>query len=363
MQFRIGMFVIVAGLVLTMMIIWFGESPALFRDHVYVKAHYVEAPGVNEGVPVRKSGIRIGEVTAVDFDDRPDQPEGVIVTLAIERRYKVREGAVPRLSRSMIGDVAIDMLPGTGKELLAGGSTPGNAPIIEGAVAADPSRALAAATDAFEKVGVTLKTIDEAFSDLKKVANQADGLDKFLDTWTGTGLRVRAAADGIDRVIKANEMDVQPAIANLRKVSEKLDKTLDAETQASLKTGLNQFSQAASRLDKSLAEAAPFFKDLGAPVTTKPETDFGQTVRRLNLIAADVNLLTQTLRGADGKLNSGGSLQKLLLKTEAYDNLNRMALSAQEVFAGFKPVVGYMRIFSEKISHEPSVLMRGALQR
>lgn len=363
MQFRIGMFVIVAGLVLTMMIIWFGESPALFRDHVYIKAHYTEAPGVNEGVPVRKSGIRIGEVTAVEFDERPEQPDGVIVTIAIERRYKVRSGSVPRISRSMIGDVAIDMTPGAGKDLLAGSVNPANAPIIEGAVAPDPSKALAAASDAFEKVGGTLKNIDEAFVSLKQVANKANGLDDFLATWTTTGQRVRAAADGIDRVIKANELEVQPAIANLRTVTEKLDKTLDAETQASLKAGLNQFSQAASRLDKSLAEAAPFFKDLGAPVTTKPETDFGQTVRRLNLITADVNLLTQSLRGADGKLNANGSIQKLLLKTEAYDNLNRMAISAQEVFAGFKPVVGYMRIFSEKISHEPSLLMRGALQR
>ena len=33
MQFRIGMFVIVAGLVLTMLVVWFGESPQLFRDH------------------------------------------------------------------------------------------------------------------------------------------------------------------------------------------------------------------------------------------------------------------------------------------------------------------------------------------
>ncbi len=60
MQFRIGMFVIVAGLVLTMMIIWFGESPSILRDQVYLTVHYSEAPGVLEGVPVRKSGIRIG---------------------------------------------------------------------------------------------------------------------------------------------------------------------------------------------------------------------------------------------------------------------------------------------------------------
>src|SRR5205814_8150329 len=75
MQFRIGMFVIVAGLVLTMMIVWFGESPSLLCDQVYLKVRYTEAPGVLEGVQVRKSGIRIGEVMAIAFDERPNQPD------------------------------------------------------------------------------------------------------------------------------------------------------------------------------------------------------------------------------------------------------------------------------------------------
>src|SRR6516165_6301879 len=124
MQFRIGMFVIVAGLVLTMMIVWFGESPALLRDQVYLKAHFAEAPSVLEGVPVRKSGIRIGEVIAIAFDERSGAPDGVIVTLALERRYKLREGTRPRLDRSLIGDVAVDMQPGTGPDLLPTGNTP-----------------------------------------------------------------------------------------------------------------------------------------------------------------------------------------------------------------------------------------------
>ena len=115
MQFRIGMFVIVAGLVLTMLIVWFGESPALLRDQVYLKAHYSEAPGVLEGVAVRKSGIRIGEVVAIEFDERPNHPDGVIVTMAIEPKYSIREGSVPRLSRTLIGDVTIDLQPGTGQ--------------------------------------------------------------------------------------------------------------------------------------------------------------------------------------------------------------------------------------------------------
>lgn len=112
------MFVIVAGLVLTMMIVWFGESPAVFRDQVYLKVHYSEAPGVVEGVPVRKSGIRIGEVFSTEFDERPNEPDGVIVTLALERRYPLRTGSVPRLNRSLIGDVTVDMMPGSGPSTL-----------------------------------------------------------------------------------------------------------------------------------------------------------------------------------------------------------------------------------------------------
>src|SRR3954452_835091 len=146
MQFRIGMFVIVAGLVLTMLIVWFGESPLILRDHTYLTVHYREAPGVAEGTPVRKSGIRIGEVSSIEFDDRPNQPDGVLVTLSLDRKYKLKAGSVPRLSRSLIGDVTIDMLPGSGPALIPTSETASHATIIEGAVAADPSKALEAAT-------------------------------------------------------------------------------------------------------------------------------------------------------------------------------------------------------------------------
>jgi phospholipid/cholesterol/gamma-HCH transport system substrate-binding protein len=363
MQFRIGMFVIVAGLVLTMMIIWFGESPSLFRDHVFLKVHFVEAPGVADGTPVRKSGIRIGQVSAIQFDERPNQPEGVIVTLSLEAKYRIREGTTPRVSRSLIGDVAIDMMPSKGEAFLVMSHNPASARLIEGTVAPDPARALAAATDAFEKAGDTLKNIDRAFTGLNKITDNADKVGPFLDTWSATGKRVSAAADGIDRFIKANEGDFQPAVTNLKAVAEKLNTTLDPETQQALRRGINQFASASDRLDRSLAEAGPLFKDLGAPITAQPKTDFGQTIRRLNVITSDIDLLTRALRAENGKLNPNGTLQMLILKSEAYDNLNRMAITAGETFGGLKPVVNHLRVFSEKIAKDPSSLTRGALQR
>jgi phospholipid/cholesterol/gamma-HCH transport system substrate-binding protein len=363
MQFRIGMFVIVAGLVLTMLIVWFGESPQLFRDHVYVVVHYAEAPGVAEGIPVRKSGIRVGTVTSIVFDDRPNKPDGVLVTLSLERKYKIKAGSVPHLSRSLIGDVTIDLLPGTGPGLLPSSKSPVGAPVIEGAIAPDPSKALAAATKAFEKAGTTLQSIDLAANGIAKITKSADQIGDFIDIWTQAGRRVSSAADGIDRFIVTNEKEFQPAVTNLRQVSHKLNETLDPATQAALKTGIDRFSSGFARFDSNMASASPLFQDLGASAKTMPVTDFGVTIRRLNLIASDIGLLTRALNDGRGRLNPDGSIQKLLLQSELHDNLNKMSLTANEIFGALRPIVASFRVFAEKVARDPASISRGALQR
>jgi phospholipid/cholesterol/gamma-HCH transport system substrate-binding protein len=364
MQFRIGMFVIVAGLVLTMMIVWFGESPSILRDQVYLTVRYAEAPGVLEGVPVRKSGIRIGQVSAITFDERPNQPDGVLVTLALERKYTLHEGTRPRLSRSLIGDVTVDMQPGTGSALLRTSRSPVAAHdhVIDGDVAPDPSKALEAATKAFESAGDTLRAINEAASGLAKIAKSAEKLDDFLGSVADAGKNVSKAAQGIDRVIKANEADVQPAIASLRQVAQKLDDTLDARTRDSLKTGIDRFSSAAARLEAGIAQIDPVLKDLGAPVDKMPVTDLGQAVRRINLVSSDLELLTKKLRDGRGGLNTAGSLQKLITQSELHDNLNAMAVSAAQAIAQLRTVLNALRVFAEKVSNDPSSLARGALR-
>jgi phospholipid/cholesterol/gamma-HCH transport system substrate-binding protein len=365
MQFRIGMFVIVAGLVLTMLIVWFGESPSLLRDQLYLKARYAEAPGVLDGVAVRKSGIRVGEVVGIAFDKRPNQPDGVLVTMAIERKYSVREGSIPRLSRSLIGDVTIDLLPGTGKNDLQLGSRPDSltTPVIEGDVAVDPGKALAAATVAFEKAGDTLKSINDAATGLAKLTKNADQLENFLNTWTKTGQDVSAASQGIDQFLKTNLGDFKTTMGSLQKVGDKLNTTLTPETQDALKTGIAKLSSASTRLDARLAEVEPLLKDLGAPVDHAPTTDFGQSVRRINRVAADLELLTAALRNRKGTLNTDGSLQKFLTQGEFYDNFNAAALSANQALNQLKIVLNSFRSFAERVSRDPAVISRGALQR
>jgi phospholipid/cholesterol/gamma-HCH transport system substrate-binding protein len=364
MQFRIGMFVIVAGLVLTMMIVWFGESPSLFRNHGFVKVRYAEAPGVAEGITVRKSGIRIGEVLSIDLDDRPGLPDSVIVVLSLDPKYKIRKDSVPRITRSLIGDVAIDLMPGSSSEIITMGKIPATAPELVGDVTPDPAKALAAATSAFEKVGGTLKAIEEAATGFSTVAKKAEKLDEFIDTIGDTGRNISAAAKGINRVIAENEADLRPAITNLRQATEKFGNAFDSETAARVRSITERLASASAKLDVGLTDLQPVLTDLGTPAgKANPTTNLGQSLFWLNRISGNVNLLTSGLSDGKGHLNPNGSLQRLVTNPELFDNLSKAAASANDVFALARPAIRYLGVFAEKIARDPSAMTKGALLR
>ena len=364
MQFRIGMFVIVAGLVLGMLIVWFGESPSLFRDHAFVRVRYTEAPGVAEGITVRKSGIRIGEVLSINFDETPNRPEGVIVVLSLERKYKLRKDSVAKISRSLIGDVVIDMVLGESSEFIKYGDLPETAPEIGGDVTPDPSKALEAATAAFQKVGGTLTAIETAANGFSSVAKKANNIDQALETVQSSFRDLSAAANGISRFIKENEGDVRPAMTNIRQVTDRFNTAFTPETAAQLRQVTERLNVVAQKLDASLSDVRPLLDDLGATAGTKtPSTAFGQAVVRINRITSDIGLLTGTLSDGKGHLNPNGSLQRLVTNPDLFDNLSRMAFSANGAFDLARPAIKAIGVFADKIARDPGSIARGVLQR
>ena len=364
MQFRIGMFVIVAGLVLLMLVIWFGESPSLFRDHAFVRVRYTEAPGVAEGITVRKSGIRIGEVLSINFDETPNRPEGVIVVLSLERKYKLRKDSVAKISRSLIGDVVIDMVLGESPDFIKYGDTPETAPEIAGDVTPDPSKALAAATAAFERVGGTLAAIETAANGFSTVAKKANNLDQALETVQGSFRDLSGAAKGISRFISENEADVRPAMANIRQVTDRFNAAFTPETAAQAKQAVERLNVVAQKLEVGLNDVQPLLDDLGATAgKASPSTNFGQALVRINRITSDIGLLTGALSDGKGHLNPNGSLQRLVTSPELVDNLSRMAISANGVFDLARPAVKALGVFAEKIARDPASIGRGVLQR
>ena len=66
---QVGLMALAAIAVLGSMIVFFGTTPRWFKGGTTYLVEFPEAPGVNPGAPVRRSGIKIGQVSHVDLDE------------------------------------------------------------------------------------------------------------------------------------------------------------------------------------------------------------------------------------------------------------------------------------------------------
>ena len=69
LRFRVGLFILVGLCLLGGMIVLFSGYPTVLKRHQNYTVVLADAAGVASGTPVRRSGVRIGEVHAVRLDD------------------------------------------------------------------------------------------------------------------------------------------------------------------------------------------------------------------------------------------------------------------------------------------------------
>ena len=109
LRFRLGLFVILALVLFASLIVMFGALPTFFKRSTKYTVRFLDAPGLTVGSPVRRSGVRVGEVRAITLDE----DRGIVIAkLAIDSPYTIRRSEVPTLVIGILGsDAAIDLIP------------------------------------------------------------------------------------------------------------------------------------------------------------------------------------------------------------------------------------------------------------
>src|SRR5438552_1731343 len=109
MRIRLGVFALISLVLLGVLVLLFGTYPALFKRHTEYTIVFSEAPGIGPGAPVRRSGVRIGEVKDLSLDDETGQ---VSVRISVEKPHTLRHSDQPTIVTSLLGgDSTIDFLP------------------------------------------------------------------------------------------------------------------------------------------------------------------------------------------------------------------------------------------------------------
>ena len=172
-------------------------------------------------------------------------------------------------------------------------------------------------------------------------------------------LRTRpTASTASSRPTRTTSSPPSPTSAKSRRSS---TRTLDPQTQEALKTGIDQFATASARLNDGPGQRRAVPQGPRRARSTRiPETDFGQT----RAAAQPDHLRPQPADPDPPTARRPLNTQRQPSEAPApardlYDNMNRMAISGNEAFDGFKPILATSASSPRRSRDDPSVHRRG----
>jgi phospholipid/cholesterol/gamma-HCH transport system substrate-binding protein len=220
MRLWIGLFVLIALVLLSTLIVTFGSLPALFKRANVYRIRFADAPGIAQGTPVRRSGVRIGEVTDITLDDET----GVVhVIVDIEKRYTVRRNEDPTLITGLFGtDSSIDFIP---KPEEPGQPPPDRSPVPPGTELIG-FRTVSVATllnRASEVVPTTQETLNDMRKSMQSLEKMTPLMQETLKEYRDLAKNTRAA---IPELNKTNA-EIQKLVRATNEAFPDLKKTAD----------------------------------------------------------------------------------------------------------------------------------------
>ena len=134
LQFRVGVLVIVAVSVCVGLVVRFGDTHLILKKRYPLTVHLENSGGLYPNAPVTMSGLGIGSVrtieTGINLADGEREYPGRCAREGI--RLPVDSSCAIAVTRSLMGDSAIEFVPGRESEQLKPGDR------IAGVAAADP---------------------------------------------------------------------------------------------------------------------------------------------------------------------------------------------------------------------------------
>jgi len=317
MKFRLGIFVLGATVLLAVLIVLFGDVPDIFRGQLKYSVHFAQAPGVESGSPVRKSGIRIGEVTGYNLD-----PESGLVTvnILVERKYQLRKGDHAQLGRGLLGDSNINFTPVVESRNAADREPAPTGYVFEGKTSDVLTRIGAVAQDL---VPASQAAVDELRELSKKLNEMMPDIRRTLQEAQVAMNKVGTAAESADNVLRANNERINKTLDNVSTASERIANFITPNLTKRVDTILLNAETASAEFaallnDENRRNASDFIKSartatdrLAAAVSDENVQNFTATLRSARDVSANINT---TLKNVDTGVNDA---RKLMANTDS----------------------------------------------
>jgi ABC-type transporter Mla subunit MlaD len=386
MRFRIGIFVLSALLLLGILVMLFGRFPTIFRgraNRYYLEFDY--APGVDEKTPVRRSGVRVGQVEKVELNDATGK---VVVTIVLDPPHVLYQGDQPTLVHGALsGDTTIDIVPPPERETAGpgtdrsqkrpdeiqqvawqlaqqekgkGAAQPPQPPgartpiepgtLIKGATQADVSRIL----DEMYKLTPPAR---EAFAEMRRTLESYDRMTPLMqETMREIRDLAKASRDIVPELRRTND-EILLTSRNWGKLGERLDVLLQTNQDKLVKT-LDNFNETMIRVSNlfneenqrnlavTLRNVTAGSKNLESLSHNTDELikESRQTVRKINESVTEADRVLANLQQATRPMadRSAAILKNL---DESTEKLNQSLAEVRELLRSINQSGGSFRLF------------------
>lgn len=120
-DFWVGLFILLGGVALVFLALRAGNlSSFSFASTYQVEAHFDNLGGLKVRAPVKSSGVVVGRVSSISFDNQRYQ---AVATLALEQGFEFpKDSSASILTSGLLGEQYIGLTPGGEETMLADGS-------------------------------------------------------------------------------------------------------------------------------------------------------------------------------------------------------------------------------------------------
>ncbi len=255
MRVRLGLFVAAAVAAITGLVVVFGGAPNLFSVKNKYSVYFPETPGLTVGTPVRKSGVRIGQVTAIELEEVSNR---VRVRIEVEGDKLPRTTEQAYITRGLLsGDTTLDFIPQTdprGTPMTLGDPYPSGAE-IEGVPPPNTQRILTQAQQTVPNANEALTKFSNTMSRFEQVGPKAE---RSLDEITAFMKSARAVVPELRQTNK----QVQDFIGTQAKADPG-----DPDPPANLKTLTNEVQEFVKSMKPLIESLNTLVKDNQGEVT------------------------------------------------------------------------------------------------
>jgi phospholipid/cholesterol/gamma-HCH transport system substrate-binding protein len=322
-ELKIGIMAVAALLIAATLIVALGGEGGFFWERYNLKVKFSNAGGVQQGSPVRVSGVTVGSVTDIEFI-------GSEVHMELELRDDMQE-RVRTTSRATIGSVsllgegAVDINASTtGQPIPAWGYVPSDAPPPQLAdVTAQANRGIAEITALMQDIRAGKGTVGKLMTDEQLYVELRQFISASRDVTEGLTKGKGTLGQLLNNPESARQLEA--SLKNLNAITDKIN-----SGQGSLGQLMND-----PTLAKNLNEVTANFNSLSASLN-KGEGTMGQLMKN-DALYKRLDAVTGNLEKLTSSLNQGqGTMGQLMQDKQLYDNMNRTIVEMQQLLTDIR---------------------------